>query len=57
MKKEETNEETNEETTDSTIEESANVESQSEDLQLNPKHRTVAISSLVAGYTLAVGFA
>lgn len=45
-------EETNEEKTDSTID-----ESQSEDLQLNPKHRTAAISSLVAGYALAVGFA
>ena len=57
MKKEETKEETNEETTDSTIEESANVDLQSEDLQLNPKHRSVALSSLIAGYTLAVGFA
>ena len=27
------------------------------DSQLNPNHRTVAISSLIAGYVLAAGFA
>jgi hypothetical protein len=56
MNKEEKNEETNKETTDSTIEESAVADSQSEDSQFNPKHRTAAISSLAAGYILAAGF-
>jgi hypothetical protein len=57
MKKEEKNEEKNEEPTDSTTEESAVEETQTEDSQFNPKHRTVALSSLVAGYVLATGFA
>ena len=56
MKKEETNEETTEETTDSTIEESAEADVISEESQLNPKHRTAALSSLIAGYVLALGF-
>jgi hypothetical protein len=30
--------------------------SQSEERELNPKHRTVALSSLIAGYALALGF-
>ena len=49
-------EEKNEEPTDSTTEESL-AEETTEDSQLNPNHRTVAISSLIAGYVLAVGFA
>ena len=49
-------EEKNEEATDSTIEETAVDESQSEERELNPKHRTVALSSLAAGYALALGF-
>jgi len=49
-------EEKNEEPTDSTTEESLTEET-TEDSQLNPNHRTVAISSLIAGYVLAVGFA
>ena len=49
-------EEKNEEATDSTIEETSVDESQSEERELNPKHRTVALSSLAAGYALALGF-
>jgi hypothetical protein len=49
-------EQKNEEATDSTIEETAVEESQSEERELNPKHRTVALSSLAAGYALALGF-
>ena len=49
-------EENNEEATDSTIEETSVDESQSEERELNPKHRTVALSSLAAGYALALGF-
>ena len=56
MKKEEKKEEKNEEPTDSTTEESV-VDETTEDSQLNPNHRTVAISSLIAGYVLAAGFA
>ena len=56
MKKEETNEETTEETTDSTIEETTAADGISEESQLNPKHRTAALSSLIAGYVLALGF-
>ena len=56
MKKEEMKEEKNEEPTDSTTEESLTEET-TEDSQLNPNHRTVAISSLIVGYVLAVGFA
>ena len=56
MKKEEKKEEKNEEPTDSTTEESV-VNETTENSQLNPNHRTVAISSLIAGYVLAAGFA
>ena len=56
MKKEEKKEEKNEEPTDSTTEESV-VDETTEDSQLNPNHRTVAISSLITGYVLAAGFA
>jgi len=49
-------EEKNEEATDSTIEETAVDESQSEERELNPKHRTIALTSLAAGYALALGF-
>lgn len=56
MKKEEKKEEKNEEPTDSTTEEIVTDET-NEDSQLNPNHRTVAISSLIAGYVLAVSFA
>ena len=57
MKKEETNEEKNEEATDLTTEDTSVEESESAETQLNPKHRGVALASLVAGYTLALGFA
>ncbi|MGY8712702.1 MAG: immunoglobulin-like domain-containing protein, partial [Verrucomicrobiia bacterium] len=50
------NEEKNEEATDSTIEDTSVEESQSEATELNPKHRTIALSSLAAGYALALGF-
>ncbi|MDG1325751.1 MAG: DUF5011 domain-containing protein, partial [Opitutales bacterium] len=50
-------EEKKEETTDSTTEENSVVETQSDEQNLNPKHRTIALSSLAAGYVLALGFA
>ncbi|MEJ6621467.1 MAG: DUF5011 domain-containing protein, partial [Opitutae bacterium] len=50
------NEEKNEEATDSTIEDTSVEESQSEATELNPKHRTIALSSLAVGYALALGF-
>ncbi len=56
MKKEETDQEKNEKPTDSTTEESTIEESQEQTTELNPKHRSVALSSLIAGYALAAGF-
>ena len=55
MKKEKTDEEKIDQT-DSTTEESGVSETPEEIEELNPKHRTLALSSLVAGYALAVGF-
>jgi hypothetical protein len=56
MKKEETDQEKNEKPTDSTTDDSNLEESTSDVAQLNPKHRTLALSSLAAGYVLAIGF-
>ena len=56
MKKEKTDEEKKIDQTDSTTEESGVSETPEEIEELNPKHRTLALSSLVAGYALAVGF-
>ena len=57
MKKEETKEEKIEKATDLTTEDTSVEESESAETQLNPKHRAVALASLVAGYALASGFA
>lgn len=57
MKKEETKEEKIEKATDLTTEDTSVEESESAETQLNPKHRAVALASLVAGYALALGFA
>ena len=49
--------EKNDQTTDSTTEEEENLlESEEQETQLNPKHRTPALANLVAGYALALGF-
>ena len=56
MKKEETDQQKNEEPTDSTTENTSPEEIQEESTVLNPKHKSLALSSLVAGYVLAVGF-
>ena len=56
MKKEETDQQKNEEPTDSTTENTSPEEIQEEITVLNPKHKSLALSSLVAGYVLAVGF-
>ena len=56
MKKEETDQEKNEKPTDSTTDDSNLEESTSDVAQLNPKHRTLALSSLAAGYVLAISF-
>ena len=56
MKKEKTDEEKKIDQTDSTTEEFGVSETPEEIEELNPKHRTLALSSLVAGYALAVGF-
>jgi len=50
--------EKNDQKTDSTTEEEENlVESEEQETQLDAKHRTPALASLVAGYTLALAFA
>ena len=56
MKKEETDQVKNEKPTDSTTDDSNQEESTSDVAQLNPKHRTLALSSLAAGYVLAISF-
>jgi len=56
MKKEETDQQKNEEPTDSTTENTSPEEIQEESTVLNPKHKSLALSSLVAGYVLAAGF-
>ncbi|MEC9123106.1 MAG: immunoglobulin-like domain-containing protein, partial [Verrucomicrobiota bacterium] len=50
-------EELNDPQTDSTTEEEeALLESEEQETQLDPKHRTPALANLVAGYALALGF-
>jgi len=50
--------EKNDQTTDSTTEEEEEnlLESEEQETQLDPKHRTPALANLITGYALALGF-
>ena len=50
--------EKNDQTTDSMTEEEEEnlLESEEQETQLDPKHRTPALANLIAGYALALGF-